>query len=80
MRPSYVHGVSMTPLLGQTIGAALVALLLARYPDEGTRLALVVGVGVAVIAAGLSTLRLSPAGSRGGEAVRVRDGQRAKGE
>jgi DHA2 family multidrug resistance protein-like MFS transporter len=67
-------------LLGQTIGAALVALLLARYPDEGTRLALVVGVGFAIAAAGLSTLRLSPAGARGAEVVRVRDGQRARGE
>ncbi len=67
-------------LLGQTLGAALVALLLARYPDEGTRLALVVGVGFAILGAGLSTLRLSPAGARGGEAVRVREGQRAKGE
>jgi DHA2 family multidrug resistance protein-like MFS transporter len=57
-----------------------VALLLARYPDEGTRLALVVGVGFAVTAAVLSSLRLSPVGSRGAEAVRVRDGQRAKGE
>jgi DHA2 family multidrug resistance protein-like MFS transporter len=67
-------------LLGQTIGASLVALLLARYPDEGTRLALVVGVAFALVGAGLSTLRLSPAGARGAEAVRVVDGQRAKGE
>jgi MFS transporter, DHA2 family, multidrug resistance protein len=67
-------------LLGQTLGAALVALLLARYPDEGTRLALVVGVGFAILGAGLSTLRLSPAGARGAAAVRVREGQRAKGE
>jgi DHA2 family multidrug resistance protein-like MFS transporter len=28
----------------------------------------------------LSTLRLSPAGARGAEAVRVREGQRAAGE
>ena len=32
-------------LLGQTTGAALVALLLARYAIEGTRISLVVGVG-----------------------------------
>jgi DHA2 family multidrug resistance protein-like MFS transporter len=67
-------------LLGQTIGAALVALLLARYPTGGTRVALLVGVGFAMSGATLSTLRLSPAGARGAEAVRVREGQRATGE
>ena len=35
-------------LLGQTIGAALVALLLARYPLDGTRIALLAGVGFAL--------------------------------
>jgi hypothetical protein len=35
-------------LLGQTIGAALVALLLARYPVDGTQVALLVGVGFAI--------------------------------
>jgi DHA2 family multidrug resistance protein-like MFS transporter len=67
-------------LLGQTIGAALVALLLARYPEGGTRIALLVGVGFAMFGAALSTLRLSPAGARGVEAVRLREGQRATGE
>jgi DHA2 family multidrug resistance protein-like MFS transporter len=67
-------------LLGQTTGAALVALLLARYPMDGTRYALLVGVCFALIGAALSTLRLSPAGARGAEAVRVSPGQRAKGE
>lgn len=67
-------------LLGQTTGAALVALLLARYPVDGTRYALLVGVGFALIGAVLSSLRLSPAGARGAEAVRVRPGQRATGE
>ena len=67
-------------LLGQTIGAALVALLLARYPVGGTQVALLVGVGIAMFGAALSTLRLSPAGARGAEAVRVREGQRATGE
>src|SRR6201987_3522483 len=67
-------------LLGQTIGAALVALLLARYPAGGTQVALLVGVGFAMFGAALSTLRLSPAGARGAEAVRVREGQRSKGE
>jgi DHA2 family multidrug resistance protein-like MFS transporter len=67
-------------LLGQTIGAALVALLLARYPVGGTQIALLVGVGFAMSGAALSTLRLSPGGARGAEAVRVREGQRAIGE
>jgi MFS transporter, DHA2 family, multidrug resistance protein len=67
-------------LLGQTIGAALVALLLARYPVGGTQVALLVGVGFAVFGAALSTLRLSPAGARGAEAVRVSEGQRATGD
>src|SRR4029079_11404033 len=34
-------------LLAQTIGAALVALLLARYPEQGTELSLFAGVGFA---------------------------------
>jgi MFS transporter, DHA2 family, multidrug resistance protein len=67
-------------LLGQTIGAALVALLLARHPVGGTRAALLVGVGFALFGAVLSSLRLSPAGGRGAEAVRVREGQRTTGE
>ena len=67
-------------LLGQTIGAALVALLLARFPADGTRLSLMVGVGFALVGAMLSMLRLSSAGSRGAERVRVQEGQRLKGE
>jgi DHA2 family multidrug resistance protein-like MFS transporter len=69
-----------TRLLGQTIGAALVSLLIARFALEGTRLALFVGVGFAVAGAILSTLRLSERGARGAEHVRIRDGQRWKGE
>jgi DHA2 family multidrug resistance protein-like MFS transporter len=64
-------------LLGQTIGAAL---LLARNPVNGTKVALLVGVGFAMFGAALSTLRLSPAGARGAEEVRVKEGQRATGE
>ncbi|MGH6827374.1 MAG: MFS transporter [Rhizomicrobium sp.] len=64
-------------LLGQTTGAALVALLLARYPVQGTRIALALGVGFALGGAVLSTLRLSEAGSQGGRAVRVLDAPRA---
>jgi DHA2 family multidrug resistance protein-like MFS transporter len=67
-------------LLGQTTGAALVALFLARYPNEGTRMSLFAGVCFALAGAALSTLRLSPAGARGLERVRVQDGQRFKGE
>jgi MFS transporter, DHA2 family, multidrug resistance protein len=67
-------------LLGQTTGAALVALFLARYPKEGTQVSLFVGVGFALVGASLSALRLSPAGARGAERVRVRDDQRLKGE
>jgi len=67
-------------LLGQTTGAALVAMFLALSPDEGTRLSLATGVGFALVGAVLSMLRLSPAGARGAEQVRVQDGQRLKGE
>ena len=58
-------------LLGQTIGAALVSLLIARFAlNEGTRLALLVAACFAVVGAGLSTLRLSKTGARGAEHVR----------
>ncbi|HUO01505.1 MAG TPA: MFS transporter [Rhizomicrobium sp.] len=67
-------------LLGQTTGAALVSLLLARYAIEGTRISLMVGVGFALVGAALSTLRLSEAGAKGGQAVRVLEAPRATGE
>jgi MFS transporter, DHA2 family, multidrug resistance protein len=67
-------------LLGQTTGAALVALFLARYPTEGTRISLLAGVGFALLGAALSMMRLSSAGARGAERVRVREDQRLKGE
>jgi DHA2 family multidrug resistance protein-like MFS transporter len=67
-------------LLGQTTGAALVSLFLARYPAEGARISLLVGVGFALLGAALSMLRLSPAGARGAERVRVREDQRLRGE
>lgn len=67
-------------LLGQTLGAALVALLLARDPADGTRIALMVGVGFALVGAVLSVLRLSSTGSRGAEQVRVHEGQRLRGD
>lgn len=64
-------------LLGQTTGAALVAMLLARYPVEGTRISLLAGVGFAIAGALLSTLRLSERGAQGGTAVRVLEAPRA---
>jgi DHA2 family multidrug resistance protein-like MFS transporter len=67
-------------LLGQTTGAALVSFFLARYPLEGTRISLLAGVGFALLGAALSMLRLSPAGARGAEHVRIREDQRLKGE
>jgi len=67
-------------LLGQTTGAALVSLFLARYPAEGTRISLLAGVGFALLGAALSMLRLSPTGARGAERVRVREDQRLRGE
>jgi len=45
-------------LLGQTIGAALVALCFARFPTHGTAAALGVGAGFALVAAAVSSLRL----------------------
>src|ERR1700726_2097835 len=67
-------------LLGQTTGAALVALFLARYPTEGTRISLLTGAGFALLGAALSMMRLSPAGARGAERVRVQEDQRLKGD
>jgi DHA2 family multidrug resistance protein-like MFS transporter len=67
-------------LLGQTIGAALVALMLAHYPEEGARFSLFIGVGFALLGGILSMLRLSPVGARGAVFVRVHEAQRLKGE
>ena len=67
-------------LLGQTMGAALVALLLAQFDASGTRLSLFVGAGFAIVGALLSMLRLSPEGSRGATAVQIHGNQRMTGE
>jgi DHA2 family multidrug resistance protein-like MFS transporter len=67
-------------LLGQTTGAALVALFLARWPANGTQVSLFAGVGFALLGAVLSLLRLSPAGTKGAERVRVHESQRLKGD
>jgi DHA2 family multidrug resistance protein-like MFS transporter len=67
-------------LLGQTTGAALVALFLARYPVDGTRFALLAGAGFALFGAALSMLRLSSTGAQGLDRVRIHESQRMKGE
>jgi len=67
-------------LLGQTTGAALVALFLARSPADGTQISLLAGAGFALLGAVLSLLRLSPAGAKDSERVRVHESQRLKGE
>jgi MFS transporter, DHA2 family, multidrug resistance protein len=66
--------------LGQTIGASLVSLFMARFALDGTRIALFAGVGFAIVGAVVSTLRLSEACARGAEYVRVKEDQRMKGE
>jgi MFS transporter, DHA2 family, multidrug resistance protein len=45
-------------LLGQTSGAALVALLFARIPAHGAQASLLLGAGFAILAAGVSCIRL----------------------
>ena len=45
-------------LLGQTIGAALVASLFGRVPHHATMIALLVAAGFAILGAGVSALRL----------------------
>jgi DHA2 family multidrug resistance protein-like MFS transporter len=67
-------------LLGQTTGAALVALFLGRFATEGTQISLLTAAGFALTGAVLSMLRLSEAGSRGAERVQVHDHQRLKGD
>lgn len=67
-------------LLGQTIGAALVSLSIARFAPDGPRVALLTAVGFAILGAALSVLRLSETGARGAEHVRVNEDQRLKGE
>ena len=49
---------STARLLGQTTGAALVGLVLARAGEHGPVLALWLGAAAAVLAAGVSSLRL----------------------
>jgi len=67
-------------LLGQTVGAVLVAFFLARFGFEGTVISLFVAAGFALAGGALSVLRLAPTGSRGAGNVEVREGQRMTGE
>jgi DHA2 family multidrug resistance protein-like MFS transporter len=52
---------STARLLGQTLGAAGVALLFGAYPEHGSNIALGVAAGIALVAAVVSTLRLTAA-------------------
>ncbi|HUO89443.1 MAG TPA: hypothetical protein VMU08_09740, partial [Rhizomicrobium sp.] len=56
-------------LLGQTMGAALVAFAFARVPAHGTQTSLYIGVGFALTAAAVSSLRLF---DRTGQALQSR--------
>lgn len=47
-------------LLGQSVGAAAVALCLSRFPEDGASLALWAGSAVALLAAAVSLTRLAP--------------------
>ena len=67
-------------LLGQTTGAALVALFLARYPQGGTRSRCWPAPASPYSARHSACWRLSEAGARGAERVRVHESQRLKGE
>jgi MFS transporter, DHA2 family, multidrug resistance protein len=62
---SGMQGIART--LGMTAGATLVALCLGRDPGSGPRLALLTGMGFALLGAMLSVLRLSRAGARGAD-------------
>ena len=48
----------MARLLGQTVGAAFVAVLFAIFPGHGMRYALIFGAVIAVVSAVISSLRL----------------------
>jgi len=52
---------STARLLGQAMGAALVAILFRADPERGSNLALAVAAGVALVAALVSTVRLTDA-------------------
>ena len=67
-------------LLGQTTGAALVALFLARYPAEGTQISLLAGVGFALLGAALSMLRYRRPAREAPSGCGFTTSQRLKGE
>jgi DHA2 family multidrug resistance protein-like MFS transporter len=54
-------------LLGQTMGAALVALIFGLSDGNGTKLALAIASGIALVAALISSLRLFGTGARARE-------------
>ena len=56
--------VAISRLLGQALGAALVALCLSAFPTEGARLAIWAGCGMAILGSLMSLSRLLP-GARG---------------
>jgi DHA2 family multidrug resistance protein-like MFS transporter len=58
---------STARLLGQTLGAAAVAILFRVYPEKGANLALCVAAGIALTAAGVSTMRLTENTRNGGQ-------------
>jgi DHA2 family multidrug resistance protein-like MFS transporter len=45
-------------LIGQTMGAALVALVFGLFPENGTTITTLCGAGIALAAAGVSMLRM----------------------
>ena len=61
---SYVSGGSAEPLLGQTIGAACVALVLARFGGQGPVVALGLGATAAILTAIVSSFRMLPGNAR----------------
>lgn len=56
----------MGRLLGQSVGAALVALALGRFADQGTQVSLWAGAALAIVAAVCSTLRVKGQRNRQG--------------
>jgi MFS transporter, DHA2 family, multidrug resistance protein len=50
----------MARLLGQTMGTALVAMFFGLFPSIANTLSLLVGAGIAVLAAAVSSLRQLP--------------------
>jgi MFS transporter, DHA2 family, multidrug resistance protein len=58
---------STARLLGQTTGAALVAMIFSLAPARGAMLSVTVAAGFALVAAAVSAMRLSPRAKRSGQ-------------